>query len=56
MKFLICSGASNDDTRDHLEDLYNTKSLIDKGLYNRLHDKIGLPGMKIKHYDEWVEK
>ena len=56
MKFLIYSRASNDETRDHLENIYNTKSLTDKELYQRLHNKIDLLGMKIKNYYEWVEQ
>ena len=56
MKFLIYSRASNDETRDHLETLYITKSLTDENLYQRIHDKIDLLGMKIKNYYEWVDQ
>jgi len=55
LKFLVYSRATNDETRDHLENLFNTKSLIDEELYNRLHDKIDKLGKKIKNYYEWVE-
>ena len=55
LKFLVYSRASNDETRDHLENLFNTKSLIDEVLYSRLHDKIDKLGKKIKNYYEWVE-
>ena len=55
LKFLVYSRASKDETRDHLENLYSTKSLTDQELYQRLHDKIDLLGKKIKNYYEWVD-
>ena len=39
LKFLVYSLASNDETKDHLENLYNTKSLQNQDLFNRLHSK-----------------
>ena len=56
MKFLIYSRAYNDETRDHLETLYNTKSLTNQQKYQQLHDRIDLLGMKLKNYYEWVDK
>ena len=38
LKFLVYSMASNDETKDHLENLYNTKSFQDHATY-RLHEK-----------------
>ena len=55
LKFLIYSRASNDETRDHLENLFNTRSLTNNNLYQSLHNKIDLLGMKIKNYYEWVQ-
>ncbi len=36
-KFLIYAMASNDETRDHLETLFETGSLTDEALYRKLH-------------------
>ena len=38
LRFLVYSMASNDETKDHLENLYNTKSFQDHATY-RLHEK-----------------
>ena len=40
VKFLVYSLGSNDETIDHLENLFNTKSLLDQELYNSLHAKL----------------
>ena len=39
IKFLVYSLGSNDETIDHLETLYKTKSLQDEAYYNYLHSK-----------------
>lgn len=39
VKFLVYSPGSNDETIDHLENLFKTKSLQDEDLYNYLHVK-----------------
>ena len=41
LKFLVYALASNDETKDHLENIYYTKSLQDHALFNGLHEKIG---------------
>ncbi len=56
LKFLIYALGSTDETKDHLETLYNTKSLQDLALYNRLHEKTETLGKKIRKYYEWVEE
>ena len=56
LKFLVYSMASNDETKDHLENLYNTKSVQDEALYNRLHGKIEILGKKIRTYYHSVEQ
>jgi four helix bundle protein len=56
LRFLVYSLASNDETKDHLENLFNTKSLRDDAFYNRLHDKIEMLGKKIRNYYHWVER
>src|SRR5258708_3677296 len=40
IKFLVYSLGSNDETIDHLENVYRTKSLQDETLYNYLHTKL----------------
>ena len=56
LKFLVYSMASNDETKDHLENLYYTKSLQDHTLYNGLHEKIERLGKMIRNYYLWVEQ
>ena len=47
IKFLVYSLGSNDETIDHLETLFKTKSLQDEVLYNYLHAKLEIVGKKI---------
>ena len=46
VKFLVYSLGSNDETIDHLENLFNTKSLQDESFYNYLHAKLETLGKK----------
>lgn len=55
IKFLVYSLASNDETTDHLETLYQTKSLQDEIFYNRLHTKLELLGKKLNLFIKGVE-
>ena len=56
IRFLINSLASNDETIDHLENLYNTNSLINKKLYIELHEKLELLGKKTNNFINAVQK
>ncbi|MGN6266535.1 MAG: four helix bundle protein [Ginsengibacter sp.] len=56
IKFIIYALASNDETLDHFETLFETKSLQDENLYNALHQKIELLGKKINNFLQAVEK
>jgi len=56
LKFLVYALASTDETKDHLENLYNTKSLQDHDLFNKLHAKTETLGKKIRNYYLWVEE
>jgi four helix bundle protein len=56
IKFLVYAMASNDETRDHLENLFETKSLTDEIVYNSILNKINLLGKKIYLFIESVEK
>ena len=47
IRFLTYALASNDETMDHLEILYETKSLNNEQTYNEIHAKIEMLGKKI---------
>ncbi len=55
IKYLIYSFSSNDETIDHLETLYETKSLLDEDHYKILHAKIESLGKKINNFLKAVE-
>jgi len=55
IKFLVYSLGSNDETIDHLETLYKTRSLQDEVQYNYLHSKIGILGKKINLFIKGVD-
>ena len=50
IKFLIYSLSSNDETTDHLETLFETKSLKDEALYNNLHQRLEILGKKLNRF------
>jgi len=54
IKFLVYSLGSNDETIDHLENLYKTKSLQDEALYDLMHDKLEILGKKINLFIKGV--
>jgi four helix bundle protein len=56
LKFLVYALASTDETKDHLENLYHTRSLQDHALYNGLHEKIERLGRMIRNFYHWVEE
>jgi four helix bundle protein len=56
IRFLTYSIASNDETVDHLETLYETKSLSDEPLYQSLHDRSDLLGKKLNLFIQSVGK
>ena len=56
IKFLIYALSSNDETLDHLENLWDTKSLIDEIKYQQLHQKIEKLGRMINGFLQAVEK
>jgi four helix bundle protein len=53
---LIIAIASNDETLDHLETLYETKSLTDEELYTTIHSKTELLGKKINTFIQAVKE
>ena len=56
IKFLIYALASNDETIDHLETLFETKSYTDEATYKVLLEKLNLLGKKINNFVRAVER
>jgi four helix bundle protein len=56
IRFLTFSIASNDETIDHLETLFETESLKDKALYDDLHDKLEILGKKLNLFIQSIER
>jgi four helix bundle protein len=55
LKFLIYSIGSNNETIDHLENLYNTKSLKEQAIYTGLHEKLNILGRKLNLFIRSVQ-
>ena len=55
IRFIIYALASNDETIDHLETLFETQSLNDEARYNVLHQKITTLGKKLNSFLQSVE-
>mgnify|MGYP000403875249 CR=1 FL=1 len=56
IRFLYFSIASNDETIDHLETLFETESLTNKQNYDNLHSKLTLLGKKLNLFIQSVAK
>jgi four helix bundle protein len=56
IRFLTYAIASCDETTDHLETLYETRSLKDKGKYEDLHESLQILGKQINLFIQSVEK
>lgn len=56
IRFLTYSISSNDETIDHLENLFNTGSLKNEKLYNELMQLANLLGRKLNNFISSVEK
>jgi len=56
IKFLVYPLSSNDESLDHLENLWDTKFLIDETKYQQLHQKIKRLGKMINGFLKAVEK
>lgn len=56
IRFLTYAIASNDETIDHLETLFGTKSLADKELYETLHAKLKILGKKLNLFIQSVDR
>jgi len=55
IKFLIYSLASCDETMNHLDTLYTTKSLDDKKQYEYFHEEYGHLGRMINNFIKSVD-
>ena len=56
IRFLTYAIASNDESVDHLETLFETGSLTDNELYESIHNKLELLGKKLNLFIQSVEK
>jgi len=56
IKFLIYALSSNDETMDHLETLFETKSLTNESTYTLLHHKLDVLGKKLNNFVKAVEQ
>lgn len=56
IRFLVFSLASCDETTDHLETLYETKSLKKKELYDDLHGRLQILGKKLNLFIKSIKQ
>lgn len=56
IKFLVYAQASNDETIDHLETLFETGSFTDEQTFISLKEKIDLLGRKLNRFIQAVEE
>lgn len=56
IKFLVYALSSNDETMDHLENLWDTKSLTDEAVYITIKNKIETPGKMLNGFLKTVEE
>jgi four helix bundle protein len=55
-KFLTYAIASNDETIDHLEELWQTGSLKNKDIYDLIHSKSEILGKKLNNFIKSFDK
>jgi len=56
IRFLTYALGSNDETTDHLETLFDTGSLTDRPLYDKLHERADMLGKKLNLFMQSVQK
>lgn len=56
IKFLVYAHASNDETIDHLETIFETGSMTDELLFNALKEKLDKPGRKLNSFIQSAER
>lgn len=50
LRYITFALASNDETLDHLENLFETGSLVDQNFYSDIHNKIEVLGKKLNRF------
>jgi four helix bundle protein len=55
IKYLVYSHAECDETILHLEFLFATESMLDKGVFDELYSEYDRLGRKINKFIQWVE-
>jgi four helix bundle protein len=55
IRFITFALASNDETLDHLENLFETGSLVDQNFYSDIHNRIEVLGKKINRFLQSVQ-
>ena len=56
IRFLIYALASNDESIDHLETLFETRSLNNEQLFKNIHSRLNILGKKINRFLDSVKK
>ena len=56
IKFLVYAHSSNDETIDHLENLWETKSLVDPTVYHHIRNELDSLGRQINCFIKAVER
>ena len=56
IRFLSYAIASNDETMDHLETLFETDSFTDKDGYHQFHNRLEIQGKKLNRFIQTVGK
>ncbi len=56
IRFLVYAIASNDETTDHLETLFETESLTDQELFHDLSERLDKLGKKLNRFIDSVKK
>jgi len=56
IRFITFALASNDETIDHLETLYETESLTDDKIFKQIDSKLQILGKKINKFLQSVQK
>ena len=56
IRFLVYAIASNDETTDHLETLFETESLTDQELFHDLSERLDKLGKKLNLFTKAVKK
>ena len=56
IKFIVYALSSNDETLDHLENLWDTKSLADEKIFTALKNKIEILGKMLNKFLQTIEQ